>query len=181
VFDLNTFIVETVKDKSPAWFNNNLNVDLVEDYYTNTLVYDKKHGDVIRLKCVGDDNVLQQLIMQKANVTIGFDNLRFYKQKFILECHIESVEQVEYVSEPGLNDVEDECEEDVPCPSEEDIKEIKEECLEGTNKRLIDLKTELHKLEYKIQNIEQLKNELINSFHIDEVIKLCNDLENICE
>lgn len=160
-----------------------MNVELIEDYYTNTLVYDKKHGDIIRLKSIGDDHTLQQHVMKKADVTVTFEQLRFYKQKFVVECVIEDVAELDQDTEPTFiqESSEEEFEEDIPAPNEDDIKKIKEECLVETDNHLVELKTELHKLEYKIQNIEKLKNELCGTFHIDDVIRICNDLEIICE
>ncbi len=87
LFDLNAFIVNIVKEKSTIWFNNNMNVDLIDDYYTNPLLYDKNNGDIIRLKCIGEENI-QENIGKKIDITIQFNQLKFYKQKFLLECEI---------------------------------------------------------------------------------------------
>lgn len=186
MYDINTHIVDVVKEKSIQWFNNNMNTELIEDYYTNTLVYDKTHGDVIRLKVIGDESVLKEIVGTKVSITCVFEQLRIYKQKFVLECHVTNVtpspqSNCEIAIASDIEDVADTYEDDVPSPNEEDIKRIKDECLEATNKYLIDIKTQLHTLEYKIQGIEKIKSELLKTTLIDDIIRLCNDLENICD
>lgn len=183
IYDLNTLIIDIVKNKSVLWFNNNMNIDLVDDYYTNTLIYDKKYGDVIRLKCIGNEQDINDYIMKKNNITIHINQIRFYKQKFILECEILKCETINY----NINDTlinEDDIlliEDDIPLPNEDDIYKIKNEYLETINIFLNKIKISFSLLESKINNIEKLKFKLINTLDIDNIIKICNDLEKICE
>lgn len=185
IYDVNKHIIDVVRNKSIIWFNNNMNTDLIEDYYTNTLIYDKMFGDVIRLKCVGNESLLNGYINQKTKLTVVFDHIRFYKQKFVLECHVDDVQPTISICE--IKDITDsECDDDpfiddVPFPNNEDVKKIKEECLDTTNKYIVELKTKLYTMEYKIQGIEKIKSELLNTNLISDIIRLCNDLENICE
>lgn len=185
MYDLNSFIVNVVKDKSVSWFNNNMNNDLIDDYYSNTLVYDKKYGDVIRLKCIGDDDILTVNTLKKVDISVVFNQLRFYKQKFVLECEFQDIVSVnkcdirdDLSSEDG-DDVS--FEEDVPLPDFEEIKRIKEECLESTDRCLGILRTEMGILENKISRMEKLKCDLVENNEIDNIIQICDDLEKIRE
>lgn len=129
IYDINQNIIDTVKNNCTSWFNSNMNTDLIEDYYSNTLVYDKKHGDVIKLKFV--DSESENIILnQKADIVIECKQLRFYKQKFVLECELKSFETHEFAmdSDDGENVAEDD--EDIPCPNEEELAAIKKEYLQ---------------------------------------------------
>ena len=67
MYDLNNKIIDIVKDNCTSWFNTNMNADLIDDYYTNTLVYDKTHGDLIKIKIIGDSLLSNELINNTIN------------------------------------------------------------------------------------------------------------------
>ena len=50
--DLNSHIIETVKRNYQTWFVSNMNPELIDDYYSTTLAYNKEHGDIIKLRCI---------------------------------------------------------------------------------------------------------------------------------
>jgi len=128
IYDINQNIIDTVKNNCTTWFNSNMNTDLIEDYFSNTLIYDKKHGDVIKLKFV--DSASEDVVLdQKADIVIECKQLRFYKQKFVLECELKSFETHDFAidSDDGI-DITDE-EEDIPCPNEEELTAIKKDYL----------------------------------------------------
>jgi hypothetical protein len=175
ICDLNAQILQVVKENSPVWFNNNMNTDLVDDYYTNTLIYDKKHGDIIKLKIVGDETAVAKFIMKKSDIAISFDNLRFYKQKFVLECSIDSIEfdSALFVND-ALDESEDEKEEEEeeePGPNGDDISEIKKESL-GKAERCIE------HLKSKIEEILDLQSQMKKLTHFGSIVKICQELDS---
>ena len=86
MYDLNNKIIQIVKENCGVWFNTNMNPELIEDYYTNTLIYDKNHGDLIKLKLVKD--LPAEVLNQTLSLQLTATNLRFFKQKFVLECDV---------------------------------------------------------------------------------------------
>lgn len=164
-YDLNVKIIDIVKENCTEWFNNNMNVELIDDYYTNTLIYDKKHGDLIKLKCVNEqDNTLESL---KCNLVITLEQLRFYKQKFVLECNIDSFDTIcEFTDETDMIQ-----EDEIPLPTDEEIEMIKSEYNEKLTKRIMELKTNLESTEIMLKTLNETKN----------VLKYCEDLDFLCE
>lgn len=175
IYDLNKFLISIIKDKSSSWFNSNLNADLIEDLYTNTIIYDKHHGDIIRLKCVGEqEHIIEDIKNKHIDINITLNHIRFYKQKFVLECEINYFELSEDVF---MNHYEEE----QPSPTYEDIKQIKDENIKVIDEVLNDLKEKLHSLEQKILITETLKSELVKTMDIANITKLYNELEKIWE
>jgi hypothetical protein len=168
-YDLNDKIVEIVKANCNTWFNNNMNVDLIDDYYINTLVYDKKYGDLIKLKCINDDIVKENV---KCNITISLQHLRFYKQKFVLECNIDTFELIdEYLLEDDNNSLDEFFEEDeLPQPTYEELENIKLEHTKKATNTLIKLKEE-------VSILEDLLIKLNESKTIESILKICDKLE----
>ena len=178
ICDLNAFIIETVKDKSKTWFNNEMNVELIDDYFTNTLVYDKKYGDLIRLKYIGDERITEGYIEKKVDIEITFNHIRFYKQKFVIECTVDKINEVCLLEEDSESDDEIE---DVPGPTGEDLDVIIVESLELIKQYLEDLYIQKQAVEDNIIVIEKKKDMLESASDINEVIRICNDLESLCE
>lgn len=125
LYDLNTYIVDYTRKHCSDWFGNNMNPELLEDYFSNPLFYMKNHGDVIKLKCVGSPNI-NEFVEKTVDLSLTITNLRFFKQKFMYECRIEAVALVG--SGDVLNtDVEDIDDEDLPQPTEDEINILREE------------------------------------------------------
>ena len=175
ICDLNAFIIETVKDNSRTWFNNEMNIELIDDYFTNTLFYDKKYGDIIRLKCIGDETKIEDYVGKRVNILIAFNQLRFYKQKFSIECTVESI------SDSCIFDDESDKEDDIPYPTGEDLDEIVGKSLELAEKYINLLHEEKQEMEDKISMIDEKKRALNSTFDVNEILRLCHDLESLCE
>lgn len=184
ICDLNSHIVKVVKDKSVSWFNTHMNVDLIDDYYTTTILYDKEHGDIIRLKCIDkDDDFFKSFVGKNVIINVTFEQLRFFKQKFVVECIIDSIEER---TEPCLikdTDNESEIESiediDVPTPSPEDIKSIKEELLNASEKYLDDLSEDHNRIQIKIAEITGIIYKLENTNNIEVISEICDIIENL--
>lgn len=182
MFDLNKYLIDIIKDKSPLWFNNNLNSDLIDDLYTSTLIYDKVYGDIIRIKCIGDqEKIIDEFKNKNIDLNITLNHIRFYKQKFVLECEINSFEPSQHIFEDIDNheSVILNSEEDLPSPTYEDIKRIKQEKLEIIDQVSEELKDNLRILEQKILIIETLRSDLLKTMNIENIATICNDLEKL--
>lgn len=172
--DVNAEIIDTVKDNNSSWFHTNMNVELVEDYYSSTFVYDKQHGDLIRLKCIGDESVLQTYLEQVVDLTVTFMNLRFYKQKFVAEVCVTEVNPVpSQLLVVDDQEVSEEGEED-PEPNADDVFRIKDECLTAISDKIGDLTSQVAALSSEIGILEQHMKLLQNTTDLTKITEICD-------
>uniref|UniRef100_A0A6C0BED8 Uncharacterized protein n=1 Tax=viral metagenome TaxID=1070528 RepID=A0A6C0BED8_9ZZZZ len=124
VADLNEHIISCVKSNCVEWFNNNMNLELIEEYYVNPLKYDKIYGSVVKLK--HDEGKLEK---GKKNIIIDVVGLRFLKQKFSIEWTISSIEDVSDKIEFQSVDTDSIFSsdlDDIPEPDPEELLEMKD-------------------------------------------------------
>jgi hypothetical protein len=171
MYDINNQIISIVKENCTTWFNTNMNPDLIDDYYTNTLVYDKTHGELIKIKIVGD-LLPESMIGNIYNFEFNAIHLRFFKQKFVLETKITKYEitsECDIIDFPSDNEEEEE-EEDIIYPSNSELLEMKQEVLSKTQVRIDKLQEELNELTNINKKMEEAQE-------IDDIIKLYNQFQ----
>lgn len=172
--DLNTNIIETVKENNASWFHTNMNAELIEDYYSSTFVYDKQYRDLIRLKCIGNESTLQPFLEQVVDLTVTFMNLRFYKQKFVVEVSVNELHpvpsQLLFVNE---QDVSEEGEED-PEPNADDVLKIKEESLTTLADEIENLTSQVTNISTRITFLKQHKAVLENATNLSKITEICD-------
>ena len=178
IFDLNTKIIEIVKENCSIWFNTNMNPDLVEDYYTSTLVYDKSHGELIKLKVVAKDDstlISSELIGNKLNIRLKVSNLRFYKQKFVLETMIETYEStcdiIDFSDEEEVGSIDDL----EPYPSIEEIKEMRDKMIVKCQTEISEIELKVAELLAKKEVVVTKKTDIELTSNVDDVIRLYNE------
>ena len=128
MIDIASYITENVKNNCSEWFHNNMNVDLIDDYYDNVIKFDKEHGNVVRIKCI---NSLDIFNTDKYNVHIKFHGLRFSKQKFYIEFEVMKFEKYEVCEDVNIF-IETS---DDYLSSDEDNEDIPEPIPEGRGRR----------------------------------------------
>lgn len=164
IFDLNTSILDIVKGNCSSWFNTNMSSDLIDDYYTNTLVYDKTHGDLIKIKVIGSE-VSEEFVGSTLNLELNAEHLRFYKQKFVLETSVNKCEVACDIIEFSSDDDDDLLEEeDEPGPSIEELEQMRDGAL-------LELVSGIEELTKKLEELNMKKQNLENATHAD-IIKL---------
>lgn len=133
-YDLNEAVIENVKVNCGRWFSHSIEPFLIEEYYSNTLVYDKKHGIIIRLKCATPDAAerIMQYEKKLCDISLHLTSLRFFKQKFILEWYVNDIglTKTKHIDGNDIEDdnyVENEDELELPMPSDEEITQIRNE------------------------------------------------------
>ena len=178
VYDINSDVISNVKDNCNSWFKNGLSGELIEDYFTSNIIYDKGLGQVIKFKCINDLSDLQDNSF--VNISITLRNIRFYKQKFVIEWDIDEIEVIDKVTLIDLEDA-DSFSDDVPSPLEEDIISLKEHylCL---------IKDELSKIENERINtlkregiLEGFSEKIKQAIDFSQVSILCDDLDKILQ
>jgi hypothetical protein len=180
--DFDDAVIEIVKKNSMDWFNTSMNADLIEDYYTTTLVYDKKHKDIIRLKCSGDDDKIKAFVNKNVNITISFDQLRFYKQKFVVECTVADIEEeVSFNFTDTEEDplVDDDDYDDPPRPNPDDIRAMKEEFSVTLSKYISELKAQRTTIEINLAAANDVLSELEEASDVDSIIAICDKIETL--
>lgn len=136
--DLSDHIISVVKDHCEAWFNNNMDIELIEDYYVNPVKFHKVHGNVIKVKLANDKSQAREFPDKdsiKANVVIVLKGLRFLKQKFSLEWEVREWEpsigndiEFDLLESDDLSTSEGE-DDDLPEPIPDDVDEIRKNLL----------------------------------------------------
>jgi hypothetical protein len=138
--DLNDKIIDVVKKNCSLWFNNNMSLDLVDDYFVRSVVWDKKHGDVLKLKYT---NLEEFDTKVKCDLVVTLTNLRFYKQKFLLEFSVDHMDIISDFIKISDNAEEVEDLEETAAPTAWDIDLIKTKGLGMLEERLQTLEREL--------------------------------------
>ena len=152
--DLDEHIIQQVKQNYKDWFVSNMDPQLIDEYFSNNLLFKKPFGDIVKLQCntIFDEHVLKS--NQQYTMTLTFKNLIFLKQKFYLECSISNVQECENFA---ISDSKsDGCiSDEFPEPSHEDIMSMKTDYIDA-----------------KKHNIKNLENEI--SLLYDSVKKMTN-------
>lgn len=174
VYDINEQVIHNVKENCATWFRNPLSNDLIEDYFTNNIIYDKKFGQVIKFKCMSDVEGL--VSNMTVNIKITLKLIRFFKQKFDIEWDIEDAEVIEekasfLLLDDASDNTSDEDEDPCPCSSEE-VDAIRNQHIKDAMERLSILRDEQ-------ENIEKLLKQLENVNSFVAVAKICQDLDDI--
>jgi hypothetical protein len=131
--DINTKVLQCVKENCAIWFRNALTDDLIEDYYSNIISYDKTLGQIYKFKVTNSvDSIEDSLLNQTVNMKITLTNIRFFKQKFVLEWVIEEIEILDGGCIHDVQDGDDASSEteDIPYPCPEDVDTVKAEYLD---------------------------------------------------
>jgi hypothetical protein len=125
------------------------------------------------VKIVGEQLLPMDLIGNKINLVLNATNLRFYKQKFVLETSIANYELgcdiIDFSSEE--ENVLSDGEEEVPYPSISELEEMKNEVLEKLNK-------ESEELSQRLQAIENMKCEMEAAKEVDDIIRIYNQVKS---
>ncbi len=174
--DLNDYIINVVKKNCGKWFNTNMNPDSIDDYFTNTIVYDKTHGDLIKLKITGEDKIDKDLLNQKLNVTLTANNLRFYKQKFVLETLLDSHEiTCDIIDFSSDDEVLSEEEDDEPLPSASELLEMKTEVINSCEQNIKELELKIKNLAEELDRFNNIKSKMEQTEDIHEIIKIYDE------
>lgn len=179
IADLNEHIIGSVKANCVEWFNNNMNLELIEEYYVNPLKYDKVHGFVVKLK--HDEGVIEK---GKKNITINVIGIRFLKQKFSIEWSISSIEepdaQVKFDDDDNDSIFSSDLE-DVPEPDPEEIIEIQRKYKTAIERFEMQLREEYENIRKRVEDIEETRKHLKDLRLNLAEIKTINDFEEISE
>ena len=162
MFDLNAHVTNTVKKNYNAWFVNAMDLDLIDEYYSNTLSYDKQHGDIIKLHNVGAfSDSLKGMLNKTCNIRVSFNKLKFFKQKFYLECSIiAATPSTSMIKDEDMDHLSDD---ETPEPPFEVLQTLKQSFLE--------------KLQAKQVAVKNLTDLLSKSVVSPQIIKSCAQAE----
>lgn len=176
VYDINSDVISNVKENCNAWFRNGLSGELIEDYFTSNIIYDKELGQVIKFKCLNDLSDLQE--NTAVNISITLKNIRFYKQKFVIEWDIDEIEVIDPVALIDLEDA-DSYSDDIPVPLEEDILSLREHYLSLINDALEKVENEKADILRRESILVGFSEKVGQANDFSQLSSLCNDLDEI--
>lgn len=169
IYDLNEQVVTCVKENCMNWFKAKMTDALIEEYFVNTVTYDKK-GRFLKFRCVNDISSIPENTI--VNIQISLQGLRFYKQMFLLEWVVEEVEIINDTSEESLEE-----EEDIPYPSEDDLKLIKDKYTQRLSGVINDLRHKIVDLEKELNTLETTQKTIAKCKTIEDATTIFESLE----
>lgn len=180
--DLNSYITNVVKEHCENWFNNNIDKELVDEYYDSPIKFTKEHGNVVKIHTT--DNNIEQFDIGKYNVHITIKGLRFLKQKFYIESSIVLFELDDSILKNAVNDYFHEdsdsyesSDEDIPEPIPDDIENIREKYRVLIDTLIEHHTEEMSKYQQKLDKIIELRNN--SETTLNKLLELHNKIENI--
>lgn len=104
ILDIEDVLLQKTKERAQEWFNARMTPDIIEDFFTSSIVVHKKHGHVLKLYCKNDS--VQPSFKTKApcSLVLKLSGLKFYKKKFNLMWSIESYEPLGISAEEEKGD-----------------------------------------------------------------------------
>lgn len=170
ICDINDEVIDHVKKHCSSWFKSALSDDLIEDYFSNNLMYDKTHGQVVRLKCLNDLSEVEN--DECVTMSVVLKQIRFFKQKFVLEWDIDEIEGVDPCAIVDLDgDDESSSDEDI-VPVEEEIENIKAYAMNILKERTDELVREL-------ERVRGLENKIAAVERLEEAVAVQDEVENL--
>lgn len=96
--------IEQVKSNMSSWFTKALDANVIEEYYTSSIQLSNNNSYILKVKTFGCDELLK-----KANydMIMNLRGVRFYKQRFVPEWELTTVDLVENDFLNSLNTDED--------------------------------------------------------------------------
>ena len=155
--DFNDHIIDTVKSNCFDWFNSNMNVELIDEYYVNPLKYDKEYGYLIKINN-GEHDIDEN---GKYNMTIDVKGLRFLKQKYNIEWCISNIDISDDIDfKLDDNDFSEVSEEDIPAPIHDDIIELRERYTVTLQEEINQAGEYIAALKANMDQLQKVKDEL---------------------
>lgn len=90
--ELDEFCKEHVKDNAARWFSKGLDENIIDEYYTSSLILSPADGLVMKLKVTG---TLETFDDGRYDLLLRMKGLRFYKQRFIPEWELSAAKHVQ--------------------------------------------------------------------------------------
>lgn len=193
-YDLNEAVIENVKMNCGKWFNHSIEPSLIEEYYSNTLVYDKKHGIILRLKCATPESGerIMQYAQKLCDISLHVTSLRFFKQKYILEWYFNdiTVTKTEHVDNDISELEDDDCNEDeleVPMPSHEELVQMKTEYLDVCKATKKALEQRISETEKKLSDFRNHLSDICSVYsklkesdvNYKDILGLCEKVDDL--
>lgn len=168
IYKINEIVLDTVKKESVNWFKKQMTEELIEEYFSNSLIYDTDYGHVIKMRIPIEslETLSAPIEGKNVNTWVRFEHIRIYKQKFNLEMDLELVTPEETSRQYLFEDEADHPIEESPCPNVEELKDIKKEKLQA--------------LKEYIDQIKSLRNAIKDTDPTSEnMILLCEDADKL--
>jgi len=165
MIDFDNHCIDQVQTNISGWFAKALDENVIEEYYTTSVLLNKENAYVLKLKLQGADDILE---CGQHDIVVSLKGLRFYKQRFIPEWELIAAQPIENDFLNSIDSDEDNWEDEmleqdiVPEPDAEQVQII----FEALHQKI---SSQANMLE---QTISQLQSKL------DAVTKICNKMDD---
>lgn len=159
IAEIEEHILATISKNVESWFKNKINRETIDEYFQSSIVFHKKHRNVLKIK---DENPSfheqENLINKIANISIKFSHVKFLKNSFSISYDIDEIDvqndtNIEYEFDDDDNDDNQSIANDDVGPDFEEIQNLK--CFYNKN-----IETEITKLTQKLDILQSLQLEL---------------------
>jgi hypothetical protein len=178
IVDFDSVCIEQVKTNLGGWFTKALDENVIEEYYTSSIIVSKNDGFILKLKLQGDDDILDNA---RYDIIIALKGLRFYKQRFIPEWEIVNIKPVEDDFLNSLESDDDPWQEEliedevIPEPTNEELQIISDTLIEKIHKYLRQYSSDINSLQEKTSLLETLLTKLTENKHDVSVLDEISD------
>lgn len=184
--ELNERIIAIVKANTNAWFNTNIDEELIDEYFISTLGFNKKCGEFIRLKLTNIEDLDEEALEGGLyDMCLTLRHIKFYKQKFYPEFELKTIQAAHgepvFVDDDTDDFVVDE-DDDEPLPSFEEVDNMRQEFINKLNIMTTTLQQQIADLQEKSTLAENYISMLKKCADVNSIIKTCDECQNfVCE
>lgn len=189
ILEFDNHCIQQVKDHISSWFSKALDENVIEEYYTSSIHLSKTNEYIFKLKLQGSDDIIEN---GKYDMVITLKGLRFYKQRFIPEWELVTIQPVEndFLNSIDTDDEnwEDQLIEDnvIPEPDYEELALIKDNLEQQIVLKKNDIeqiynriRAEMEETAEKLRHIDNLRSKLQNTNLSQSMLdELNNEFEN---
>lgn len=180
--ELTSVLLKVVELNHTEWFNSSIDESFIEEYFTTPIHYDNRNGVVLRLKVKNIEDIEHIHFNKKVKITLILKNITFLRQKFYPVFEIHSLTPIEQDNDfcDDVNDIEEEIEEDDVVPSFEEVLAIKNETMLQLQRHTSELQKGIDTSTARLQNLLSYKSKLENCKLINEILKYCEEIREVC-
>lgn len=177
ICELTDKMLKIVKENISTWFHNTMSSDIIDDYFIPNIIYDKSYGQLIKFKILNEVNNIQK--DQYVNIDISVRKIRFFKQKFVTEWHIEDIKNEDIFS--NISNIEEFDNEDIPIPDHEEIQTLKKQYIRSINNELSIINDKLSLLTDRKNMFLGALNKISECDNFSDISNLCDHLDKLLE
>lgn len=183
ILELDNHCIQQVKDHISSWFSKALDENVIEEYYTSSIHLSKNNEYIFKLKLQGSDDIIEN---GRYDMVVTLKGLRFYKQRFIPEWELVTIQSVENDFLNSIDTDDENWEEElieenvIPEPDFEELAGIRDNLVKKIQRRRDDIEENYNRVHAELEQIQdqlrrvadllaKLKEPILSSTVLDEL------------